>query len=310
MPTYLEQLTLRLANGIGELPEALRHRHASFLRARQRADGGFPGREGDSDLYYTGFALRSLAILGELHGKVARDAADFLRTRLTGRESIVDFYSLIYSAQLLRSLCDLDVMADVAVDWPLAVIRSLESLRRDDGGYAKGPDGTASSTYHTFLVLLCLEMVEADVPQPDQVVEFLNSQKMPDGGFREIRVSRRASTNPTAAAIGALRILNALTAETTVHAADFLLEMQTDEGGFRANSRIPIADLLSTFTSLVTLIDLEAVDRVAPVVVEKFVASLEQDAGGFLGASWDEVCDVEYTFYGLGTQGLLQTCRS
>src|SRR5262245_52550386 len=79
MPSYLEELTLRLAAGIAELPEALRARHATYLLAVQRDDGGFAGREGSSDLYYTGFALRSLAILGKLYGPVAERAAAFLR---------------------------------------------------------------------------------------------------------------------------------------------------------------------------------------------------------------------------------------
>src|SRR5262245_50379064 len=101
MPGYLEQITLRLAHGVGELPEALRRRHADYILQAQQADGGFAGREGGGDLYYTGFALRSLAILGELQGATAERAASFLRSRLTGRESIVDFLSLVYGAMLL-----------------------------------------------------------------------------------------------------------------------------------------------------------------------------------------------------------------
>ena len=49
----------------------------------QRADGGFAGRQGLSDLYYTSFALRTLAILGELHGSVAERAAGFLHNHCT-----------------------------------------------------------------------------------------------------------------------------------------------------------------------------------------------------------------------------------
>ena len=45
MPAYLEQLTLRLATGIAELPDAVRMRHARYLLAAQREDGGFAGRE-------------------------------------------------------------------------------------------------------------------------------------------------------------------------------------------------------------------------------------------------------------------------
>ncbi|MCH5373925.1 MAG: beta-hydroxylase, partial [Planctomycetes bacterium] len=68
MLSYLGQLTLRFAGGMAELPESLRERHASFLAAAQQPDGGFAGREGGSDVYYTSFGLRSLSMLGKLYG--------------------------------------------------------------------------------------------------------------------------------------------------------------------------------------------------------------------------------------------------
>ena len=101
MPTYLEELTIRLAGGLGQLPESTRARHIDYLMSQQKADGGFGGREGGSDLYYTGFALRALAVLGELTGELSEHSAAYLKTRLTGQESIVDFLSLVYGAMLL-----------------------------------------------------------------------------------------------------------------------------------------------------------------------------------------------------------------
>jgi geranylgeranyl transferase type-2 subunit beta len=305
MPAYLEDLTVRLATGIAQLPEATRGRHAAYLLAAQCDDGGFAGREGGSDLYYTGFALRSLAMLGELHGPVAERAADFLRSRLSGQESIVDFLSLIYGAMLLQNSAGIDVFAGADPAWRDAVAAALEKLRRPDGGYAKGAEGTASSTYHTFLVLLCLQLIGRQPTQPEQIVAFLRSQHCEEGGFREIRASKRAGTNPTAAAIGALRILGGLDEETRLGCIEFLAEMQTDEGGLRANTRIPIADLLSTFTGLLTLEDLGGAEEIDRRAVKRFAESLEREEGGFRGAEWDPAQDVEYTFYGLGTLGLL-----
>ena len=63
MTTYLENLTLRLAAGLGELPAEVREPHVRYLKSAQRSDGGFAGRDGGSDLYYTGFGLRGLAVL-------------------------------------------------------------------------------------------------------------------------------------------------------------------------------------------------------------------------------------------------------
>ena len=174
-----------------------------------------------------------------------------------------------------------------------------------DGGYAKGPEGTASSTYHTFLVLLCLELAERQPQEPERIVTFLHSQRAEEGGFREIRASKRAGTNPTAAAIAALQMLGSLDDTTRVDTRDFLVEMQTDEGGLRANTRIPIADLLSTFTGLLTLQDLGGTGQIDLAALAGFVRSLDREEGGFHGAAWDTAHDVEYSFYGLGCLGLL-----
>jgi len=194
--------------------------------------------------------------------------------------------------------------------WRDNVAAAFSKLRRDDGGFAKTAEGRASSTYHTFLVLLCLELIERPVQRPEGIKKFLEMQRCEDGGFREIRVSKRAGTNPTAAAIGTLRIIDGLTEEISKDTLDFLVDMQTDEGGMRANTRIPIADLLSTFTGLLTYCDLDGASGLDLDAMEKFAQSLEMDDGGFLGAAWDEVCDVEYTFYGLGTQALLNLIRN
>ena len=67
---YLTRLTTRLIEGIERLPVELRERHATYLRSAQNPDGGFSGRAGGSDLYYTGFALRSLAVLQALDAEL------------------------------------------------------------------------------------------------------------------------------------------------------------------------------------------------------------------------------------------------
>ncbi len=321
MAGYLESLIVRLAHGAAQLPDSFRQRQAEFLRGLQASDGGWPGREGPSDLYYTAFALRGLAVLGELDEPVANRAARFLTGRLAGRESIIDLFSLVYSIRLLQAAMGRDVLPDAAIEpaqaatvataatadrWPQRIARLFESLRCTDGGYAKGPGGAAGSTYHTFLVLLCLQLLEQPLPDAQSIVGFLNQQRAEEGGFREIRVSKRAGTNPTAAAIGTLRILDRLAHVSTGPTIAFLAQMQTDSGGLRANTRIPIADILSTFTGLLTLTDLDAVDAVDRQELARYARSLAADGGGFLGAEWDEVYDVEYTFYGIGTMALLQ----
>ncbi|MEC9091542.1 MAG: prenyltransferase/squalene oxidase repeat-containing protein, partial [Planctomycetota bacterium] len=182
-------------------------------------------------------------------------------------------------------------------------------LRREDGGFAKSPEGFASSTYHTFLVVLCLELLESPIQDPQGIIGFLKSRRDDaEGGFREIKASKRAGTNPTAAAIGTLKILGGLDDQSTEGTIDLIAEMQSDEGGICANSRIPLADLLSTFTGLLTLMDLNAADEIDLNHVQQFAESLELKAGGgFQAISLDPAHDVEYTFYGIGTWALLAT---
>ena len=305
MNQYLHQLTLRLAAGVLGLPEATRQLHAGYVRAQQQADGGFPGREGGSDLYYTGFALRSLFLLGELSGPTAASAADFLRGRFRLDENVLDLLSLIYGATLLDFSAGIDVLAEQAATWREAVAESLERMRRDDGGYAKSRESRTGSTYQSFLVALCLQLIDRPLPQRERLVEFLLAQRCETGGFRDVRAAKRAGTNPSAAAIGALQLLDALDHDIAETTSDFLSGMQTEEGGLRANTRIPVADLLSTFTGLVTLSDLHAMDAIDPAAALKFTRILERSDGGFCGAIWDADVDVEYTFYGLGCLGLL-----
>ena len=80
---YLQELTLQLAIGASQLDASLRSRHAQWLIAQQREDGGFAGREGESDPYYTAFALRALWILDALDAPTGSRAAQFLKQRLT-----------------------------------------------------------------------------------------------------------------------------------------------------------------------------------------------------------------------------------
>lgn len=304
MNSYLERLAIRLAIAMAELDSETRARHAQWLLARQREDGGFSGREGESDLYYTSFGLRGLSVLGELNGEPAERAATFLKGKLTSQQTIIDFLSLIYSGFMLDTSAGIDIFADSAVDWPDAVAETLELLRREDGGYAKGPDGHASSTYHSFLVTICLQLLERLPPNPESLTQFIYSQAAEDGGFLEIRAGKRAGTNPTAAAIGTLQILGGIHEDIRQQTIDFLADMQTDEGGLRANTRIPIADMLSSFTGLLTLYDLNGEDEVDRRQILTYARSLEVAEGGFFGAVWDQAADVEYTFYGLGTLAL------
>ncbi len=305
MSTYLETLTFRLAAGMNQLPEAVRAAHATFLLNKQNADGGFSGREGPSDLYYTGFALRGLAITGELDGPVAEQAAEFLKGQLAKQAAIIDFLSLLYGALLLETSAGIDLFAEIPDGWQLRVAEAIEQFRRDDGGYAMSSEGASSSTYYTFLVLLCRQLIGVEQADRDQLVKFILSRQRDDGGFVEKGPMRRSGTNPTAAAVGVLRILDAVPDAVRQDVVEFLAERQNDEGGLAANTRIPFSDVLSTFTGLLTLGDLAGLQEIDIDHARRFVTSMQAEHGGFRAGELDQVADVEYTFYGLGALALL-----
>lgn len=308
MLSYLQDLTLRLAAGAAQLDESVRRTHAEWLASQQRPDGGFAGREGESDPYYTAFALRGLWILDALTPQIGQSAASFLKSRLDRREGIVDLISLIFAAAICEMAVGAQVIGDedsqFDVHWADKVAALLESLRTDDGGFAKSPEGRAGSTYQTFLSVLCLELLGRRPNHPDRVIEFLASQAHPEGGYLEIRAAKRAGVNPTAAAIGTLKTLDALDQIDRSATIEFLAEMQSDEGGLSANTRIPFADLLSSCTGMITLVDLDAGDAVDVAAVRRYAESMQAEAGGFTGFALDHIADVEYTFYGLSTLAL------
>ncbi len=303
---YLIRLSERLFSGLAGMDEPRKRRHCDFIRSHQMPDGGFRGREGDADLYYTSFAVRGLAMLGGLSGETAQHIAGFLESLDPQRLSIVDLLSWLSSAVAVQLAGGPILSASREPDWAERIAARLESVRTQDGGYAKNSEGAAGSTYQSFLVMLSYELLGQPLPRPNALVQFLYDRQRDDGGFVEIAPMKRSGTNPTAAAVAVLSQQNAMDEELRGDVRDFLRQVKSDEGGFQANTRIPFADGLSTFTGLLTLQDLQIDDVLSPTRVLEYITQwLEFPTGGFRGASWDEQADVEYTFYGLGNLALL-----
>jgi geranylgeranyl transferase type-2 subunit beta len=307
--SYLTDLTLRLAYGASRIDPELRDVNRDWLRSQQRPDGGFAGRDGGSDPYYTAFGLRGLLIVDGIDDQVANQAAGFLTSKLDEPLGVVDRVSLVMAASILQLTHGLDLF-EGREDAKRGIIDFLETHRSGDGGYAKMPGGVAGSTYQTFLNLLCFELLEHQVEGRDRIAKFLDSQRMIDGGFREIRVAKRAGVNPTAAGIGALKSLGILDPVHEEATIDFIADMATDEGGLSANDRISLADLLSSCTGMVTMSDLGATDRLELNRLGNYAQSMRrvdggQKVGGFHGFAFDQETDVEYTFYGLALVALV-----
>lgn len=269
-------------------------------------DGGFRGREGDSDLYYTGFAVRALAVSGGLEANQADEIGGFLALHDPLELNVIDLLSWLYSALVVQAAGGPDALAGAPSDFVELVSKKMESTRTADGGYAKSEKGAAGSTYHSFMVALTYELLGQKVPRPNRLIQFLYDRQRDDGGFVEIAPMRRSGTNPTAAAVALLNSLGGMEPDIKDDVQGFLTDVVSTEGGFQANTRIPFADGLSTFTGLLTGQDLGRRDIIKPPQVLHWLESqIEVSDGGFRGASWDQQADAEYTFYGLGILGLM-----
>jgi geranylgeranyl transferase type-2 subunit beta len=246
-------------------------------------------------------------VLDALTPEICERSAGFLRGCLSGQASVVDFFSFLYACVLVQTSGGVDVLAGSPGDWPQRVADTLETFRTPDNGYNKSPGSPSGSTYHTFLVSLCYELLGRSLPHGDDVVRFVQARRREDGGYVEVPAMRRSGANPTAAAIGILQLVRGrdLPPVEVEPAIGYLAQMPSMEGGLRANDRVPLADLLSTFTGCWTLAQLGALDRINTRQAFQYVKSLERPEGGFPGGIWDEGADVEYTFYGLGSLALL-----
>ena len=303
---YLLHLTERLSVGLRNIEPERRDRHVNFLLSFQGEDGGFTGREGDTDIYYTSFAVRALALLGALDESRATAIAGFLKQQQHEKLSVVDLVSWLYSAVAVQAAGGGDLLGDNFDAFADAVTETLETTRLDDGGYARSTEGASGSTYHSFMVALTYELLGRPLPRPNSLVQFIYDRQRDDGGFVEIGPMRRSGTNPTAAAVVLLNMFGNMDDEVRSDVIGFLNDVKSSEGGFQANTRIPFADGLSTFTGLLTATDIGTDPVLELAKVHRYATEcLEVSTGGFRGASWDDTADVEYTFYGLGLIALL-----
>ncbi len=293
--SYLARLAATMRKGLTGMSSKQRDTHASALLDFLRSDGGFAGRRGGSDLYYTGFALRALHALGRVSDDLANEVAEFMASREP--EDVVDYLSVANTFFLLdRPVPDVE-----------NILGGLESLRAADGGYAKRAECPAGDLYLTFLAALCYDLFGLEMPRAQDFPAFLTERSAPDGGFARVKAVRHSGTNPTAAGIALLLLKRSANVERLKSAAQFLLGSRDVSGGWTAGARAPLPDLLSTYTALVSLESLKALDADSRSAARAFAESCECVSGGFSAGPWDPDIDVEYTYYGLGIIALTPT---
>lgn len=289
MSLRLEMLQVaRLApKSLGESSELVRN----FLLQQQNGDGGFNDRSGESDLYYTVFALDALvALQAELP---TASVTAFLAQFGTGEN--LNFVDLCCLARAWNALSLHQNQGD-------SLASRIETFRTADGGYNVIANGKSGTCYAAFLALGAYQDLGLAIPDPLRLVQSLKFLETADGAWANDRNVKSGSTNATAAAVTVLRQLNQ---PVNPAVTGWLMSQLHPEGGFKASPEASLPDLLSTATALHALDGLQApMDGIKEPCLD-FVDTLWTNEGSFHGHWGDDLLDCEYTFYGLLALGHL-----
>ena len=302
MISYLAQLTERILPGmLREKPERREKLRAYFLTALDQ-NGGFRGRKGNGDLYYSAFAIRGLFLLGMLDDETLLPRVSHFLEEQHRRDDLtpVDILSWTFCATLIQTVQGTEPLPEQMA----SLLNRWEHFRRNDGCFAASEKSVFSSTYTTFLTAIFYELLGESERIRTIPVEPILERRRSDGGFVELPPLQYSGTNPTAAAVGFLTLLE-FPLPAKEQTVEFFCRCQQHTGGFQAHARIPIPDLLSSFSALTALHDLGAADQVNRSALRNFLTKLHSPDGGFFGMLLDQQSDVEYTFYGMALEAMV-----
>ena len=295
-----------------------------FLHAQQNGDGGFKGRTGTSDLYYTVFGLDALAALQQpIPTETVRcyldsfgDGANLDFVHLCG---LIRCWSAVAFAEgsgatkespAQRSVTGTSSQSLLTSAARKRMLERFAQFRALDGGYNPVAGSEHGTAYGAFLALGAHQDLHVEVPEAMELVRSLKFLETSDGAWTNEVTPHSAlrtphaigSTNATAAAVTVLRNLGMPINPSVGH---WLLARAHPQGGFLAVPNAPIPDLLSTATALHALAGMEASVADLHERCLDFIDSLWTNEGSFHGNWTDDHLDCEYTFYGLLALGHL-----
>ncbi len=284
------------------LSEEARERIIAFIRSCSCEDGGYCGPSGDSDLYYSLFAVESLIALGSEPAEHA--AASFAERFGNGAD-----LDLVHLSCLIR----LRTLVKQAMA-PDQVRRLVGAFQSSDGAYAVNRAASSGSVYAMFLAVGAYQDAGVEIDSASSILRSLEALRSGDGAFANEPGMALGTTTATAAAV-VLR--NALRVPPEGYLFEWLHNRQGSDGAFRASALGPSGDLLSTATALHALCQAGAGCAAQGRRSLDFIAAHWHESGGFAGARLDEgvsqerlaqggpLPDCEYTFYALLALGSL-----
>lgn len=259
----------------------------TFIRSQQNPGGAFRNRAGEDDLYYTVFGLESLIALQT--GPPAIPLEGYLQSLGAGES--LDFVHLTCLARAWAGAAR--DLSSVPVE---SILARIERYRTPDGGYNQAPDSEHGTAYAAFLALGAYQDFGVPLPEPDRLLQSLETLRARDGGYGNLPGAPTGITTATAAVVTTLRQFHQ-TPDPAL--AEWLLARHLPAGGFFALPGAPIPDLLSTATALHALAGLHVPMNALREPSLDFIDSLWTNRGGFFGHWSDDGIDTEYTYYGL-----------
>lgn len=289
-----------------------------FVMSRMNDDGGFQGRSSSSDMYYTFFALATLASLGSSKPnmnlpELIAPVNSYIRKLDVKKLGFIDLYCMVCALPLLTYLGLPDKAKTIALMFARKnkmftakstreLVGRLEDYRSKDGGYNQNARNSKHGTvYASFLACQAYDNLGLEIPDKEGILDSLEGLKAYDNGYANQPDMPYGTTTATAASGIMMQHLLGKTPQTV---EKWLLGQLLPCGGFRASPQTPIADMLSTATAVLALKKMGHKFESGPDTID-FVESHWDDSGGFFGSLLDQKCDCEYTFYALLTLGCL-----
>ena len=155
----------------------------SFGSNRQQTEAS-PDVKGIRIFTTSSFAVRALSILNVLgnvfNTETEVKAEQFPQERTTKLVAylqstrdlplnVIDTLNWLSMAVTVQAMLGIDLIADASSKWIEEIQVRLESVRTDDGGYAKSIEGAKGSTYHTFFGRPCFSANWLRNPKPKSI---------------------------------------------------------------------------------------------------------------------------------------------
>ena len=261
--------------------------------------GGYKGRDGKPDIYYTIFALSCLRALKAPLKSI--ETARFLE-QLSGEEEMdkMDFVSLSSLARAYTLLPEINIPSETRA----GILSRLDAYKAKDGAWHNFvKDHDYGTPYGSFLAIGCLQDLGESLPEKAIIIGSIKKLEREPGTYANDEYSKQGTTTVSAAAQAIFRLYNEPINKQAAIAS--ILKLAYSKGGFFASSMTPMPDLLSTATALHALSGLDYDFGDIKELQLDYIDTLWSSRGGFHGNWADNVLDCEYTFYGLLALGHL-----